>query len=74
MNPTFLKHFAAEAWQTAPHFVPKDLNARYRTTIDLQPVNAATIAEQWPMPVIEAELRGFMGIKHFAFLDFCSSY
>lgn len=34
------------AWQAAPHLVPKDSKSKYRTTIDLRPVNAATKPEQ----------------------------
>lgn len=60
--------------QTAPHVVQKDSKSRYRTTIDLRPVKAATTGEQWPMPIIEAELSNFIGSKQFALLDSCSSY
>lgn len=35
--------------QTAPHLVPED-KARYETTIDMRPVNVASISEAWPMP------------------------
>lgn len=70
----FLKPCPQAAWQAAPHLVPKDSNAKFRTMTDLRPVNAATKAEQWPMPVIEAELSDFNGCAHFASIDFCSSY
>lgn len=70
----FLKVCPTASWQAAPHLVPKDSKTKYRTTIDLRPVNAATKAEQWPMPIIEAELGDFKGSKYFASLDFCSSY
>lgn len=70
----FIRPYPQAAWQAAPHLVPKNSKAKFRTTIDLRPVNAATIAEQWPMPVIEAELSDFKDSKHFASLDFCSGY
>lgn len=63
------------SWQAAPHLVPKPgSKAPFRTTIDLRPVNAATIKEQWPMPTIESELQDFSGSNCFASLDFCSGY
>lgn len=55
----FLKPCPQATWQAAPHLVPKELKAKSRRTIDLRPVNAATIVEQWPMPMIEAELSDF---------------
>lgn len=61
-------------WQAAPHLVPKPSKSKYRVTIDLRPVNAATKAEVWPMPNIEAELSDFSGSEHFASLDFCAAY
>lgn len=70
----FLKPCPQASWQAAPHLVPKESKSKFRTTIDLRPVNAATKAEQWPMPVIEAELSDFIGSTHFASIDFCSSY
>lgn len=48
--------------------------AKYRTTIDLRPVNAATKAKKWPIPIIEAELSNFNGSTHFASRDICSGY
>lgn len=41
----FIKPCPQAAWQAAPHMVPKDSEAKYRTTIDLRPANA-TVAEQ----------------------------
>lgn len=68
----FLKVCPQAPWQAALHLVPKYSKAKYRTTIDLRPVNAATKAEQWPMPIIVAKLSYLNGSKHFASLDFCS--
>lgn len=70
----FLKVCPQESWQAASHLVPKDSKTKFRTKIDLGAVNADTKAEQWPMPIIEAELSDFMGCTHFASLYFCSSY
>lgn len=69
-----LKVCPTASWQAAPHLVPKDARTKYRTTIDLLPVNAATEAELRPMPIIGAELSAFKGSSHFVSLDFCSSY
>lgn len=41
----FFKACPTASWQTAPHLVPKDTKTKHLTTIDLQPVNAATKAE-----------------------------
>lgn len=40
----FFRPYLRVAWQAAPHLVPKNLKTKFRTTIDLRPVNAATIA------------------------------
>lgn len=61
-------------WQAAPLLVPKNSKACFRTTIDLRPVNAATIKQAWPMPNLDAELQDFAGSTCFASLDFCSGY
>lgn len=61
-------------WQAAPHLVPKDSKAMFRTTIDLRPLNSATVPVSWPMPYIEVELQDFKGSKCFASIDFCSGY
>lgn len=42
--------------------------------IDLRPINAATIKEAWPMPLIDAEVQDFRGSVCFANLDFVSRY
>lgn len=63
------------SWQAAPHLVVKhNSKAKFRTTIDLRPVNGATKKNQWPMPNIEAELQDFSNSRCFASMDFCSSY
>ena len=43
-------------------------------TIDLRPVNAATIPVSWPMPQMQAETSDFAGSKAFAVIDYCSGY
>lgn len=70
----FLKVCLTASWQAAPHLASKDAKTRYCTTTDLRPVNAATTTEQWPMPIVEAELSAFEESSQFASLDFCSSY
>lgn len=70
----FLKPFLQAFWQAAPDLVPKCSKSKYRTTTDLRTVDAGTFAEQWPMPLIEAELNDFIVIPHLTFLDFCSGY
>lgn len=39
----FLKPNPDAEWQAAQHLVPKNSKANYRMTIDLRPVNAATV-------------------------------
>lgn len=70
----FIKPCPQASWQAAPHLVPKDSKFLFRTTIDLRPINSATKAEQWPMPIIESELSDFKDSKHFASMDFCAGY
>lgn len=70
----FLKIYLIESWQAAPPLVQKDVKTKYRTTINLQMVNAVTKIEQRPMPIIEAERSDFEKRSHFASLDFCLSY
>lgn len=70
----FIKSCLQAAWQAAPHLVSKDSEAKFRMTIDLKPVNMATVAEQWAMTVIEAELRDFKNSRHFTSLDCSSGY
>lgn len=70
----FLKPGSQTSWQAAPHLVPKDSKSKLRATIDLRPVNAVTTAEQWPMPLIEAELDDIVGSIDFASIDSCSGY
>lgn len=58
----------------APHFVPKNSKAEFRTTIDLGPMNAATSAQSWPVPNIESEINDLQGHGFYAILDYVSSY
>jgi len=43
-------------------------------TVDLRPVNAATIKESWPMPHLDGEVFDFAGSNCFASFDFVSGY
>lgn len=61
-------------WQAAPHLVPKNSKAEFRTTIDTRPVNSATLKKAWPMPHIESEMEDFKGSVCFAIIDFVSAY
>lgn len=62
-------------WQCAPLIVPKpDSKAKFRLTIDLRPVNSATIKESWPMPNLDSEMLDFAGSTCFAAIDFVASY
>lgn len=47
-----IKSESTVPWQAAPHLVPKDSHAKFRTNIDLRFINAATIFEQLPMPIM----------------------
>lgn len=55
MKVGFFIVFPQAAWQPALHFVARDAKAKFRTNIDLRPVNAATNTEKWPMSIIKAE-------------------
>lgn len=51
-----------------PRLVCEDGRSLFQNTVDVCPVNAKPKAEQWPMLVIEAELRDFEERKHFKYL------
>jgi len=71
----FLVLNPSSAWAAAPNIVPKPKSAaKYRMTIDLRPINSATVPETWPMPNVEAEASDFQGSTCFAVLDFVSGY
>lgn len=61
-------------WQKDPLLVPKRSKETFRTTIDLRPVNAATITPAWNMPNLEAEIQDFAGNGFFASIDIVSGY
>lgn len=42
----FLEPCPQAAWQVVPHLLPKEFKSRFRTNIDLRPVNEATKEEQ----------------------------
>lgn len=71
---TSIKPGPQTSWQAARHLVPIDSKAKFRIPVDLHPVNDANIAEQWPMPMIEADLSNFKESECFASLDFYSGY
>ena len=48
--------------------------AKYRVTVYLRPVKAATIPESWSMPHLEADINHFKGNAAFASIDFVSGY
>ena len=71
----FFEDMPTAEWQAAPLLVPKPgSKAGYRMTVDLRPVNAATIKESWPMPHLDSEVQDFSGSNCFASLDFVSGY
>lgn len=62
-------------WAAAPLVVPKPSSkAKFRMTVDMRPVNAATEATSWPMPHIDSEVYDFKDSNHFATVDFVSGY
>jgi len=70
----FLRTSKKTEWVAAPLVVPKAPPANFRLTIDLRPVNAATIPMTWPMPNIEAELGDLRTSRYFISIDFVSGY
>lgn len=61
-------------WISAPLIEPKSPPAYYRLTIDLRPVNAATIPIVLPMPNIESELINCLNFVYFASFYFVYIY
>lgn len=76
----FLKVCTAPSWQAAPHLVLNDAERKYHTTIDLWSVNAATEAEQWPMPFCIVIVNSWGSAEwiqrssHSSYLDFSLSH
>ena len=70
----FIREAKTADWQAAPLLVPKASRARFRLTLDLRPVNSATIKEAWPMPHVDSEVYDFSGSTCFAVIDFPSGY
>lgn len=62
-------------WHAAPLLVHKpNSRAKFRMTVDLRPVNSATVKEAWPMPNLDAEVADFSSSNCFAVLDFVFGY
>lgn len=70
----FIKYCPQASWQAVQHLVSKHSNSRFWTTTNLRPVNRATKAGVWPMPITEEELTNFKESQHFAFMAFCARY
>ncbi len=61
-------------WAAAQLLVPKPAPANFRMTLDLRPINAATIPIGWPMPHIDSELLDLAGSKCYASIGSVSGY
>jgi hypothetical protein len=61
-------------WCAAPLLVPKYGPAQFRFTVDLRPVNNATIPSSWPMPHMGSELARVAGSHCFATFDLSNGY
>jgi hypothetical protein len=61
-------------WCAAPLLVPKEGPSQFRFTVDLRPVNKATIPSSWPMPHLESELGRVAGLYFFATFDLSNGY
>ena len=60
-------------WACAPLLMPKP-GARFRFTVDLQPVNIFTVRHNFPMPNLEHELSGLKDAMYFANFDMSHGY
>ena len=70
----FVRKNHAATWAAAPLLLPNDSRARFRMTVDLRAVNAATENISWPMPHIDSEVVDFWNSDCFATVDFVSGY
>ena len=70
----FVRSNPQSQWAAAPLLVPKDSKARFRMTVDMRPVNAATEPIAWPMPHIESEVYDFKGNTCYGTVDSVSGY
>ena len=60
-------------WACAPLLVSKP-GARFRFTVDLQPVNVFMVRHQYPMPNLEQDLSGLAGAVYFSNFDMSHGY
>lgn len=70
----FLQPNPDAKWVAAPHLVPKNSKAQFRTTIDIGPLNSATIGQSWSVPNIDTEILDLEGHGFYAIIDFVSGY
>lgn len=71
----FLQEMPKAEWQSAPLLVLKPSSkSKFRITVDLRPLNAATRKESWSMTHVESEIRDFSGSTCFVVLGFSSGY
>ena len=70
----FVRSNPQSQWAAAPLLVPKDSKARFRMTVDMRPVNAATEPIAWPTPHIESEVYDFKGSTCYGTVDLVSGY
>ena len=70
-----VKRNTESAWACAPLIVPKPGSKdKWRFTVDLRPVNKATVPSVWPMPDLETQLSRLAGMEYFATVDLCHMY
>lgn len=62
------------SFKAAPHLHPKESKAETRTMIEVHAMNAATQAEQWPMPFIGVVLSNLISSTQFQSLYVRSEY
>ena len=61
-------------WVAAPLLVPKAPPAMYRMTVDLRPINNATVKDDRPMPNMETMLLDVQKAHFFAQMDMTHAY
>lgn len=70
-----MNYFSPSApWSCASPFVPKNGPDEFCFTVDLRPVSQFTVKHQFSMSILEEELTGTTGSRHYALLDFSNSH